>query len=376
MLSAPRRLRIEKDVVTRIYRNLKGKGQLNVSVGQQVTPSEIIGTCQVPSGFRTLNLSSLLGVAAKDVAKYLKRNLGQRIYKDELLAYKRAFLFQGEKVVTAPTDGVLDLLNTETGELKMSLLPKKEDLPAGVYGVVEKVDKEHGQVVIRTQVSKIYGLFGTGKSRDGILHILTNRDSLVGASMISQKLAEHIIVGGSLIYKEAISAAISQGINGIISGGINAKDYRGMAGGRLVFPKKFENDIGISVVICEGFGSIPIGWDIYEMLLQYEGKFVLLDGNFSMIILPSYQSNSLQRVKASKLHAIENQPDLKNPPVSEIKIGSQVRVVGATYTGEQGKVLAINKSYTLLDSKIWAYLLTIETKSRKIQIPSNNIELI
>ncbi|MDP3758615.1 MAG: hypothetical protein Q8Q86_02755, partial [Candidatus Daviesbacteria bacterium] len=57
---APVRMRVEKDVVTRVTRALKGKGKLNVSVGQQVTPPEIIGEARISSGFRTLNLSKLL----------------------------------------------------------------------------------------------------------------------------------------------------------------------------------------------------------------------------------------------------------------------------------------------------------------------------
>ena len=375
MVLGPRRVRVEKDVILRVIRNLKGSGQLNVAKGQEITPSEIIGSGQVSGGFRTLNLSALLSVAPQDVKKYLKRELGQRIYQDELLAFKPRGLFHGQQVVTAPTDGILDFLNTKSGEVRMSLLPKKEDLPAGVYGVIENIDHKLGQVLIRTQVTRIHGVAGTGRPRWGSLHILGQRDGLVGVSMISPKFSEHIIVGGSLIYKDAISAAISAGINGIITGGINAKDYKSMAGGRLIFPKKLENDVGISVVVCEGFGSIPIGMDIYEILVKYEGKFVLLDGNLGMMILPSFASDSLRKVKTASLPPMDQLNQIK-PQDQEIKAGCKIRVVGATYPGEQGIVLEVDKSKSLLPSGIWANLLTIETRSRKIRIPAENIELL
>lgn len=377
---APYRVRIEKDIVTRVARLLRGKGRLNVAIGQEVTPEEIIGSGEIPAGFRTVNLSAELAVSPKVVEKYLKRNLGQRIYKGELLAYKEGGLFAGKKVVTAPTDGVLDFLNKETGELKISFFPKKAELVAGVYGVVEEADNARGQVVIRIQVSRVHGVFGSGRPRDGILHILGKRDDLIGRNAIQTKYDGHILVGGSLFSKETISAAISSGIGGIISGGINAPDYRGMASGHIIFPKKFDNDIGIGVVVCEGFGSVPIGLDIFEFLSEYEGKFVFVDGNKAVINLPSYSSSSLIKVKNTRLPKLpvnnltKEQDHTKG--MLELKIGLNVRVVGHSYFGEQGKILAIDNSLTLLPSQIKTYLATVETPRKKIQVPVANLEII
>lgn len=379
MLTAPLRMRVEKDVVTYVHRTLRGKGQITVAVGQEVIPSEIIGSSQFSSGFRTLNLAQALSVAPKDVGKYLKLTVGQKIYKGELLAYKEGGFLTGKKIVTAPTDGVLDFLNVKTGEARLNFLPQKVDLPAAVYGIVEALDKARSDVVLRTQVSRIYGVFGTGKNRDGILHILSSRDDLIGASKISAKQAEQIVVGGSLVYKEAISAAISASINGIITGGINTRDFRGMAGGRLSFPRKLENDIGISIIVCEGFGSIPIGSDIYEILLKYNERFVFMDGNQATISLPSFESRCLTKVRNTKLPPFSQTPLIERRgevEVVEIKVGDKVRVVGSSFVGEQGKIVAIDQSETLLPSGIRSFLLTLETKRRKVRIPSNNVEVI
>src|SRR3989338_7758469 len=94
---APVRVRIEKDVVTPVTRVLRGKGTLNVNVGQQVSPEEIIGTGEVTSGFRTLNLSTLLSVAPEQVEKFLIKQIGQRIYQGELMAYRKGGLFTPKK---------------------------------------------------------------------------------------------------------------------------------------------------------------------------------------------------------------------------------------------------------------------------------------
>lgn len=376
----PIRLRVEKDVVTRVARTLKGKGFLNVSVGQQVAPDELIGSGTIASGFRTLNLSTLLSVPPGEVEKYLTRKLNQRIYKGELLAFKKGWLLSGKKIVTSPTDGVLDFLNTKTGELKIAFLPVRADLPAGVFGFVEDVDPAKGQVIIRTLVSKIHGMFGSGRARDGILHILTKKDSFVSKGEIQTKYDGQVLVGGSLFFKDTISASISMGVSGIITGGINAEDYKGMAGGRLVFPRKLDNDIGIGIVVCEGFGSIPIGDDIFSVLSEYEGKFVFIDGNKALISLPSFSSASLTKIKNTKLPPILSHELGEafgySMETQELKIGLKLRIVGNSYLGEQGKVTAIDDSQTLLASGVKDYLVTVEGSRRKLQVPVANLEII
>lgn len=377
-LVAPLRLRIEKDTIVRIHRILKGKGVINVSQGQEVSPSDIIGTASVSPGFRTLNLAQALSVSADKVEKYMQRSLGQKIFKGELLAYKNN-LFGAKKVVTSPADGILDFINSKTGEIRMAFLPKKEDLPAGVYGIVEKVDKQKGEAIIRTQVSKIYGVSGSGRLRDGILHIVGKRDEMMTASSISPKYDREILVGGSIVSKEAITAAISAGINGIIIGGINAQDYKSMAGGKLIFPKKLENDIGISIAICEGFGSVSIGEDIYQILAEYDGKFVLIDGNKGLIQLPSFESKSMARIKSTSLGPIKDGELITyedSNQLLEVRAGLKVRIIGNSFLGEQGIILTLDKSESLLPSAVKTLMVTVETKRRKIKVPVANLEVI
>jgi len=377
---APVNLRVERKVVVRMRRSLRGKGTLNVSLGQQVSPEEIIGTSTISSGFRTLNLSLLLSVSPSEVENHLTRQVGQRIYKGELLAFKKGFLWSRKKVVVAPTDGILDFLNSKTGELRLSFIPEKVELPAGVYGIVEAVDKELGLAIIRTQVSRIHGMFGSGGPRDGILQIFNTKNSLVFKSAIAAKYNEHILVGRNLFFKEAVTASISAGVRGIITGGLNAKDYRAMAGGRLIFPKKLDNDIGISIVVCEGFGSIPIGDDIFEILSEYEGRFVYVDGNKAQILLPSFEGSSINAVKNTQLTDMAEEnlaSDLESKnEILELKVGLKVRVVGSSFSGEQGKIVAINASETLLPSGLRAFLVTVEGSRRKIQVPVANCEVI
>ncbi len=378
MLST-KRVRVEKNIITRIYRGLSGKGNLTVSEGAEVIPSDILGSAEISAGFKIINIAQALSVAPTDTQKYLTRGVGQRIYKGELLAQKKGGLFGGEKIVISSTDSIIDLINSKTGEIRVSILPKKVNLPAGVYGIVERVDKARSKVIIRTQASRVYGILGTGRIRDGILHNLGSRERLVTPSMISPQFSGKILLGGGLIYKNALSVAISSDVSGIITGGINAKDYRAIAGSRIVFPKKLDTDVGITLIAIEGFGSIPIGEDVYQQLSTYDGKFVTIDGNAGIINLPTFESDSLSLVRKTVLPPISEDLILQNSKdteIVEIIVGMRARVVGNAYLGEQGIVVAIDKSESLLPSKARAQIVTLETKRRKLQIPINNIEVI
>lgn len=370
------RLRIEKDIIIKVQRMLQGQGKIFVNVGREVSPEEIIGTSELFSGFRILNLASALSVKPSEVTKYMKINVGQRIYKDELLAFKKGGFFSPQKVITSPTDGILDFVNTLTGEIRLSRLPKKIELAAGVYGIVEKVDTNLGVIIIRAQVSKIHGVMGTGRIREGTLKILTKRDGVISKQMIQSGYEGYVLVGGSLSSNDVLRETISSGVNGIIVGGINASDFKTVVG-NLSVSRKLEYDTGISLVICEGFGAIGLGEDIMKILQEYDGRFVSVEGDNAAISLPSFSSSSMIRVRNTQLPQTGEEKSVGSQKIQrEIYEGVRVRIVGSSFTGEQGKVLSVDKTESLMASGIKSYMVTIETKRRKIQVSYKNIEII
>lgn len=377
-LLANRRVRIETDIVTRIRRVLSGAAVFMAQVNQEVSPHDIIGTSEVTSGYRNINLASELNVSVGSVKEYLQKSVGQTIYKGELIAIKPAGLLSEQMVVVSPSDSVIDFLDEKTGNLRLNFQHKKESVPAAVFGVVEKVDTETGVVIIRTQVTKIHGVSGGGKLRDGVLRSVGERADLLTGETINPSFADSIIVGGGLIYKDGIHKSVASNVSGIITGGINLKDYLSFSGGKMK-PEQMATDIGVSVMICEGFGSIPIGIDIYNKLEQNFGRYAILDGSRSELILPTYNLNAMMKIRATHL------PDEVGGNVVgagneleaiDLQVGQAVRVIGSNYIGDQGKVLAIDQTLTTLPSGIRTYMLTVETRSRKIRVPYTNVEII
>lgn len=368
-----RRLRIVPENITHVQRSLQGNGKIIVSVGQEVSPSDVIGKSTISAGFRRINLSQALSVNPKDVKKYLQRSMGKVIYKGELLAYKDGGLFGGKKLVLAPTDGILEQLDEATGVLKLKILPHIVDLPAAVFGIVERVDHVKKEVIIKTQVTQIYGVLGSGRPREGYLKVLGGRGDLISSDRISPDFNDKIIVGGGQIYKDGLKEAVSFGVKGIITGGINASDFKGMSGGKIKFAHS-ESEVGIGVLVTEGFGTIPVGEDIFDILKSFDDKFVILEGNNARVSLPSVSADSLINIKKVQLPEFTDLAPYVNEDA--LGLGKEVRIIGSSYMGEQGQVEAVDQMTTKLPSGANTYMITVSTKSRKIKVPYNNVEII
>lgn len=377
-MEVQRRVRILEDQVKYVVRSLPGKPKILVASGQQVSPQDVLAKSIISPGFRSINVAKLLDISPQGIKKYLKINLGQKIFKGELLAFKPRYLFGSQRIVTSPTDGVLHSVNEETGEVRLAFLPQELNIPAAFYGFIEKIDPLRGKIWIKTCVTQIFGLVGSGKLREGILKVVGKRGDLISKEKITSDFLDHIIVGGGFIYGQAIEDSLNIGAAGIITGSINAKDFRGMIGGSLTTTPKSGSDIGMSVLVMEGFGSIAMGADVYELFRKFDGKFAIIDGNRAEVLIPLEEEDCILKIKT--VHLSENSlrgiEALMGLTTESLEIGQKVRVCGSSFLGEQGKVLALDKEVTILSSGLSSYLVTIETASRKIKVPISNIEII
>lgn len=371
------RPRVRESVVTLITRELPGNGKILAQVGQEVTPSDILGQTLISAGFRVLDLSHELAVSPKEAGKLMQKAKGQSIFRGEVLALKPTFLGK-KKPYLSPVDGIIESYDEKTGSLRVEYLPERRRMLSAVFGIIQKVDPKKGIVVIKTLATEILGIGGTGKIREGSLSIIGDRGSVTNLARIQPKFTDKIIVAGSLIYQDALRASVAIDVKGVVVGGIGASDFRSMSGGNLTKVRKFATDVGISLIVTEGFGGMPIAEDIFNTMIKWNDKFAVLDGNRARLFLPSFEKDSMQRVRTTALPSSDE--DLIKPIIEakaeELKKGQTLRVVANPYAGEEGKLVSIDSSGTLLPSGLTTYLLTIETKHKKIKIPLPNVEII
>jgi len=370
------KIRIQRDSIIHVKRSLPlGRGEIHVRVGQEVTPGDILGEGLVPAGFHVIHLASRLGVNPAQALVHLKRQIGKNIYKGELLARRESFFGLRRKLILSPVDGIVDFYDVQKGDLRIKLLPKKTALISGVYGVVDAFNIVSGTITIKTMASLIYGVMGLGKEREGIIKILGGPDVLVTSKQLGEQLTGRIVVTGGLIFSDALEKAVDLGISGFISGGINVRDFLA-AGGILGKENKKWSDVGVSLLITEGFGSISIGEDVFALLKKHDNRFVILDGNRSKMILPTTDPNSMIYIRKTQLPAMSMvETDLESQEVA-LECGSKVRITGLKDLGKQGVVEAIDRTPTKLLSGVSTFLVTVVTSNRKLRIPYTNLEIL
>lgn len=375
-LIVPARLRIQKNQVILIHRELPGTNtKVHVKVGDEVSPQQLIGEGQTPAGFRVIHLAAELGETPKKAFSFLKVPIGKTVYTGELLAEKTGGIFGlGKKIITVPADGVIDIWEEKTGDLRIKLLPKLVKEVSGVYGVVEQINLAAHLVSIRTMAIVIYGLLGSGKERSGILKVYGAAHDLISSKQITSTLRGKILVGGSLVFSEALEKALSYGILGIISGGMNTRDYKSVVGGRWNLTGEHWSDVGVSLMLTEGFGSVTLGQDIFTILQEYDGHFVLIDGNKSTLILPSRNQNSIIDIRKAKVTQIVSRDNRLRD--TTLHIGDKVRIIAPPYLGVQGTVESIDQTVTKLPSGISVVMVTVAALLKKIRVPYLNLEVI
>ncbi|MDD2823377.1 MAG: hypothetical protein PHQ59_04850 [Candidatus Daviesbacteria bacterium] len=370
------RTRIVTDQITHIKRTLPSAiTKVNVKVGDEVAPNAILAEGKTSAGFRVVNLAKELGISGSDGIKFLSRPLGSNIFTGELLASKKGVLGLGEKILLSPDDGILDYYDEKNGTLRIKLFPKTIKLACGVWGIIDDVDETKGVITIRTMASFIYGMLGSGKEREGVLNVIGSKEVLIGSRQLEQTMKGQIIVGGEIVFADGLEKAAEYGIAGIISGGINAKNYKSLAGGWNIYNRHWA-DIGFSILITEGFGSAHMGDDIFSLLQKNHGNFSILDGNLNRLILPSASQNCMIYIRKTKIAKNPTEdlgPGLK---VMKLQLNQRVRIIGPDSFGDQGMVEAIDKVSSKMPSGINSILVTVKTNKKSVRVCYQNLEIL
>ena len=368
------RIKIVPAKPTHVIRTVPQHGQILIHQNEELEPSDIVGKYAQSGGFRSINIAQELGISPKDGLKYLTRTVGKSIYKGELLAQKKGLF--GNKEVKSPTDAVIQSFDNTTGIVMLSLLPKDVPIISGVTGIVDFIDAQSGNIYIKSSVTHVYGMLGSGKMRGGFLKIIGDQKSITMQNQITPDVHQTIIVGGALLYVDALKKALSYGAAGIIAGGINARDFKSLVGINN-FKKGYGNDIGISLWIEHGFGGLQLSDRVFKLLKMNEGKYVYIDGNNRRLLIPSTDPQSVLVLRSIMLPIVQ-QEEIAQPEFHSgvIREGTRVRMIWPPYMGSEGIVVTVDQQPTLLNSGVSTFLITVEVAGQKLQVPYTNVEII
>lgn len=337
--------------LARIERRLPYPGEVLVTPGRRVEQEDIVARTLMPAPPRILNVARMLGIPPSDVYRAMRREKNNKIAAGEVLARVPGVI--GRKCV-APVGGVIANIDNETGYVTIIPDPVTYELPAAVRGVVMDVIPHEG-VVIETAAAQVYGAFGLGPERSGVLRLLSlDPAEVVHPEQIDTRSAFAIIIGGAAISAAALRRAVIEQVRGVVIGGIEEHELRqflewsGVSHWRIGLPAwppaapPAAPDLKLTIVITEGFGVRPMNQRIFDLLSAHDRQEALIDGRTSLrrplhrprVIVPLSRGAQLE------------------PPRPALRPGATVRLLDDAHLGQTGVVRAVSAAPRRLPSGV------------------------
>jgi len=346
----PRIIRVSNPIEFELERKFPGPCKTASKLGEPVDPESVVAHCEVSAGQRLIKIAHELGVSGRDTKKYLLRKIGDRIYRGEIIARRHQILGLGKKEIRSPADGVISDVDNN-GDLLVKFLPTMVKLVAGAKGAVSRVGQE--AIFIKSVGRQIRGFAGEGREREGVIKVIASPEDFLIPQKITADCAGKIIVGGSLLERSTIEKALTLGVHGIVVGGINQRDFLSLGIG---------SDVGISVLVTEGFGGIPMGRDIFEILKKFEGRFAFVSGEAKSFFVPEVDAPPVP---------------LQASPWKELAVGDMVKFLKTNMTDFLGQVSQVSTGEEVLNSGLLGQTASVKFPSGKtVTTAAANLEIV
>jgi hypothetical protein len=341
-----------------------------VTTGTRVEPDTVVARTELPGNVQTLNLASKLSLDPERVPAAVTGTLGGRVSAGDVIAETRGLFGLLPQRVLAPVDGTLESVSAVTGQLVLRERALPVEVNAYVQGEVAEVMPGEG-VVVRTGAALLQGIFGVGGETFGEIALaVSGADEELAAANITAVHRGKVVVGGSRVSHAALMRAREVGVAAVVVGGFDDRDLRELLGRDLGVAVTGSEDLGITLVLTEGFGRIRMAERSWRLLAHHQGRRASVSG-------------------ATQIRAGVMRPEILipcEPPepgthreavVSGLELGVLVRVIRAPWFGGIGVVVDLPVTLQLVDSGALVRVLTVEFPGgERVTVPRANVELI
>ena len=364
-------LTVTEQATIRRRRLLSLPGTVLVTAGETVRANQPVARAELPGKVYPLNLANQLGVAPDEIHEYLIKKAGDSVHKDEILAENKPLIKWFKTEVLSPITGVVESLSTVTGQVLLREPPRVLELLGYVDGLIVEVIPLQG-VVVETNCSLVQGIFGIGgETRGEIVIAVTSPDEVLTPRHLTADMKGKVVVGGSFISSEALTRAKEVGVAGLVIGGIHDKDLRALLGYDLGVAITGTEQVGFTLILTEGFGTIPMAGKTFNLLSAHVGQQASISGATQIragvirpeIIIPKGTSGTQAVAAVAEREGI--------------RIGDQVRVIRDPLFGKIGEVASLPSDLQKIPTESDVRVMEVRfPDGSRAMIPRTNIELI
>jgi len=279
-MSDPKELIFQQDTWIRKTRRIPVNGDVLVKVGDSVRPETVVARgIVVNPEIRKVIVYGQLGIDPGDLEKYMLKDDGDEVKKDEVIAIHRSFFGRSTRVCRSPVDGTIEAVSGSSGSVLIRGKPIPVEAKAHIPGKVVEIVAGEG-AIIECRGTFMHGVFGIGGETTGELAIPVSRsnDDLT-SELISGEHKGKIIIGGSSATVDALRKAVNTGVNGIVVGGVGQRDLTDFLGYEIGLGITGKEEVGLTLIITERFGTHPMDERIFDLLRSSEGKRASIDGS-------------------------------------------------------------------------------------------------
>ena len=163
--------------------------------------------------------------------------------------------------------------------------------------------------------------------------------------------------------------AVEVGASAVVVGGVRHQDLTTFTGEEIGVAITGQEEVGISLIITEGFGNMNMSANTFKLLKNYEGRLACVNGATQI-------RAGVQRPEIIIPHE-ERWEDKGDAFVSGMVPGTPVRIIRQPYFGAIGVVDSLPIELHAMESESMVRVLTVKLPDGKVvTIPRANVEII
>ena len=366
-------LKVAARTTVRKRRTLPVRGEVLVKPGQQVQATTSVAVAEVPGIVHPVNIVNRLGIRPEEIRSYMLVKEGSQVELRQSLAETRPWIKWFKTTCRSPAEGTVESISEITGQVMLREHPQKLKLRAYVAGTVTDVMPQEGAVV-ETEAALVQGIFGLGGECAGRLNVIAqSADGLVKPEALDSSCENCIIVVGSLVTAQLVEAAREFGAVAVVAGSMPAQDLKTILGREMGVAITGAEPIGLTVVLTEGFGHIPMATRTFELFAELEGLQASACGA-TQIRAGVRRPEVIVPLTGPMVETAPPEPQGKADGLAR---GDGVRIIREPHFGVIGSVEELVAEPVRIETEATVRVLRVRTeKGQLLEVPRANVEII
>lgn len=367
-------LQLSGRTIVRKRRELPVAGRVLVAEGDRVESETIVAEAEREGELRIVRAAELLSIAPEEANKRITVQQGATVERGAVVAQMKGLFGLFTTTVESPIAGSVEFISQATGHIGIRAPSSKISLNAYISGVIERVEPGRGVVVV-SDATFVQGIFGVGGERTGVITMLSLRpDQRVEEQHIPQECRGAVLIGGHSPTTEALNVAAARGAVGFITASIDDTTLARYVGYDIGIALTGDEAVPMTLIITEGFGSLAMNDRVVSILKRAEGVQASINGA-TQVRAGAERPEIITRVTDA---GEEHRATEGNSATAGLQVGSRVRIIRVPYFGVQGRVTALPKELSPIETGALARVahVRMEPAGREVVVPRANVELV